>query len=101
MTKASAGKTILVVDDEQDILWPLQEFLVDAELKIQVQTATSGEEALEQLARERIDLVITDIKNAGDQWVGFAGGDQKSFPIHPGHRHERLSYHGVQTGGAA
>lgn len=65
MASKTTMKKILVVDDEEDILWSLKEFLVNDELQAQVITAGSGEEALEKLARERIDLVITDIKMPG------------------------------------
>ncbi|NTV15590.1 MAG: response regulator [Desulfobulbaceae bacterium] len=65
MSNRTTGKKILVVDDEKDILWPLQAFLLDEELRTLVLTAASGEEALVILGREPIDLVITDIKMPG------------------------------------
>lgn len=80
MSMEKAGKKILVVDDEQDILWPLQEFLVDDELETQVMSASSGEEALEKLARERIDLVITDIKMPGISGLDLLVEIKNRFP---------------------
>jgi len=81
MGHETMGKRILVVDDEQDILWPLQEFLLDDELKTQVLTATSGEEALEKLARERVDLVITDIKMPGISGLDLLVEIKNRFPF--------------------
>lgn len=54
-------KTILVVDDEADIRLMMEDLLMD---KYNVMTASDGEEALEIIEenRDRIDLVITDIK---------------------------------------
>jgi CheY-like chemotaxis protein len=80
MATQSAMKKILVVDDEEDILWSLKEFLVNKELKAQVVTAASGEEALEKLARERIDLVITDIKMPGMSGLDLLVEIKNRFP---------------------
>jgi DNA-binding response OmpR family regulator len=50
---------ILVVDDEADVLEALRLILEDAEHDVSM--ATSGEEALEMIARQQPDLVILDI----------------------------------------
>ncbi len=80
MTKKTAVKKILVVDDEEDILWSLKEFLVNKELNAQVITASSGEEALEKLARENVDLVITDIKMPGMSGLDLLVEIKNRFP---------------------
>lgn len=80
MAKKAAVKKILVVDDEADILWSLKEFLVNKELQAQVVTAASGEEALDKLARERIDLVITDIKMPGMSGLDLLVEIKNRFP---------------------
>ncbi|NTV15108.1 MAG: response regulator [Desulfobulbaceae bacterium] len=80
MSSQATGKKILVVDDEKDILWPLQEFLQDEELQTQVLTALSGEEALEILVRERIDLVITDIRMPGISGLDLLVEIKNRFP---------------------
>lgn len=80
MAIKAAVKKILVVDDEADILWSLKEFLVNKELQAQVFTAASGEEALEKLARERIDLVITDIKMPGMSGLDLLVEIKNRFP---------------------
>jgi HD-like signal output (HDOD) protein/ActR/RegA family two-component response regulator len=56
----SANKKILFVDDEVPILKSLNRLFMDTEYE--VFTAGSGEEALEILTDEKIDMVITDMK---------------------------------------
>ncbi|MEN8134993.1 MAG: response regulator [Thermodesulfobacteriota bacterium] len=59
-------KKVLIVDDEEDILWSLQNNLCNESLQVDISAASSGEEALEILSNsEKIDLVITDIKMPG------------------------------------
>ncbi len=54
-------KCILIVDDEQDMLQLLKRSL-EPDLNCRIQTAQSGKEALQILARETFDLVVADIK---------------------------------------
>jgi len=54
---------ILAVDDDASILELVSDVL--AEQDMEVRTATSGEEALELLERERFDLVLLDIMLGG------------------------------------
>lgn len=51
---------VLVVDDERD----LRELLVDAlgDLDVEIASAASGREAIEQAAAQRPDLVVTDLR---------------------------------------
>ena len=56
---ALAGLTVLVVDDERDSLDLVLQVL--SETGARVQAATSGEEALRAIARERPDILISDI----------------------------------------
>jgi putative nucleotidyltransferase with HDIG domain len=58
-----AGEKILVVDDEHMIRNLCSHILTDE--KYQVTTVSSGAEALEELERSPIDLLITDIKMPG------------------------------------
>jgi PAS domain S-box-containing protein len=59
--EASAGRrTILVVDDEAEIRDALAEILAGA--RDRVVTAGSGREALERLAVERYDAILTDVR---------------------------------------
>ncbi|HEY3863186.1 MAG TPA: hybrid sensor histidine kinase/response regulator [Verrucomicrobiae bacterium] len=57
------GQKILVVDDEEDIIGLTVRIL--EHLGYRVQTASDGEAALRQLAKERFDLVISDWKMPG------------------------------------
>lgn len=55
------GKTILIVDDNKDVLAYLNEIMVDCEAKII--TAESGEDAIEICNwAEKIDLILMDIQ---------------------------------------
>ncbi len=58
-------KRILVVDDEEDMLWMLQRKLNKNMTDVEILAARSGEEALEVLATTKVDLVITDINMPG------------------------------------
>jgi len=53
-------RTILVVDDEADIRETLAEILTDA--RHRVVTVSSGREALERMAAEHYDVILTDIR---------------------------------------
>ncbi len=60
---------ILVVDDERDICRAL-EFLLSRE-GYAVDTAQSGEEALERFGKNEYDLVLTDLKMDGMDGIGL------------------------------
>ena len=55
--------SVLVVDDEEPIRNALKKFL--AQQQFEVYTAASGEEALEQLARHKISLMLCDVRMPG------------------------------------
>lgn len=68
-TRAEAGSTpkavmkiVLVVDDEYLIRWSLREGLKD---RFRVLTAGSVAEALDVLAKEPVDAVVTDLRMPG------------------------------------
>jgi predicted regulator of Ras-like GTPase activity (Roadblock/LC7/MglB family)/CheY-like chemotaxis protein len=59
-------KKVLIVDDEEDMIWSLQNNLCNESLQVEIFTASSGEEALEVLKDSgQVDLVVTDIKMPG------------------------------------
>lgn len=59
------GKRILIVDDEESVAFFLAENLVEQEPGYQVETASSGEEALAKMTARPFDLVITDLRMPG------------------------------------
>ena len=58
-------KRVLVVDDEEDMLWMLQRNLNKGMEDVEILAAKSGEEALAILSDTPADLVITDINMPG------------------------------------
>lgn len=58
-------KKILIVDDEEDMVWSLQKNLGTDILDLDIFTARSGEEAIELLRSIPMDLIITDIRMPG------------------------------------
>lgn len=58
-------KKVLIVDDEEDMLWMLQRNLDNGIPNIETFAAQSGNEALDILKETDIDLVITDINMPG------------------------------------
>jgi CheY-like chemotaxis protein len=58
-------KRVLVVDDEEDMLWMLQRNLNKGMEDVEILAAKSGEEALAILSDTQADLVITDINMPG------------------------------------
>jgi len=58
-------KKVLIVDDEEDMIWSLQKNLPNSKLQVETLTASSGEEALETLNHTPVDLIVTDIKMPG------------------------------------
>ena len=65
MKEEDGKKRVLIVDDEEDMIWSLQKNLPNESLQISIITASSGEEALTILEETKIDLVVTDIKMSG------------------------------------
>jgi CheY-like chemotaxis protein len=64
-----AGRSILWVDDRP----ANNKFLIEAfrELRMNVQLALTTEEAIEQLDRERFDVIISDMGRPGDDRAGY------------------------------
>jgi predicted regulator of Ras-like GTPase activity (Roadblock/LC7/MglB family)/DNA-binding response OmpR family regulator len=58
-------KRVLVVDDEEDMLWMLQRNLNKGMAEVEILAAKSGEEALAVLSDKNVNLVITDINMPG------------------------------------
>ncbi|MBX7169870.1 MAG: response regulator [Pyrinomonadaceae bacterium] len=62
MSKTAPIKKVLIVDDEKLFLASLQEGMMEFSEEFEVITALNGEKALEELGRQNIDLVVTDLK---------------------------------------
>lgn len=58
-------KRVLIVDDEEDMLWMLQRNLSKGLKNVEILAAKSGEEALAILSDKSANLVITDINMPG------------------------------------
>jgi Response regulator containing CheY-like receiver, AAA-type ATPase, and DNA-binding domains len=63
--KMPVGKRILIVDDEESVAFFLAENLAEQGPDYQVETASSGEEALAKITAQPFDLVITDLRMSG------------------------------------
>lgn len=69
---------ILVVDDEEIVLHAVKDFL---ELKgFHVQTAENGENALQRIDENEIDLVLSDIKMPGMSGIELLGNIHRQKP---------------------
>lgn len=58
-------RTILIVDDEEDVRETLAQYLVDTMPRVRVRQAASGDQALPILERETVHLLITDFRMPG------------------------------------
>jgi response regulator RpfG family c-di-GMP phosphodiesterase len=75
----SAPVTVLLVDDEENILRALQRLLMDEEFE--VLTATSGEEGLAQLREaENVGLIISDQRMPGMNGAEFLSRSRELAP---------------------
>ncbi len=73
-------KKVLIVDDEEDMIWSLQKNLPNSGLEINIVTASSGEGALAILQKTKIDLIITDIKMPGISGIDLLIAVKKTYP---------------------
>jgi len=81
------NKQILIVDDEPKVAFFLGRSLKLADQECEVNTAKSGEEALEILNRTSVDLLITDLRMPGIsgldliRWVRAASPETRTILI--------------------
>lgn len=73
-------KRVLIVDDEEDMIWSLQKNLPNESLKVVIFTASSGEEALSILEKTKIDLIVTDIRMPGISGIDLLIAVRKQYP---------------------
>src|SRR5580698_9550677 len=91
---------ILVTDDDPQIRALLKEYLAENELRVSL--ASSGEEMSKILNDEAIDLIVLDLRLAGEDGMAIARSlrDQSSIPIVmlTGVRDEADRIMGLETG---
>lgn len=58
-------KSVLIVDDEEDLIWSLSKTLTRADEELEVICAQDGESALQVLARRPVDVVVSDVRMPG------------------------------------
>ena len=73
-------KRVLVVDDEEDMLWMLQRNLNKGMKEVEILAAKSGEEALAILSDKEVNLVITDINMPGISGLDLLVEINNKFP---------------------
>ncbi|MDX2494623.1 MAG: response regulator, partial [Desulfuromusa sp.] len=73
-------KRVLVVDDEEDMLWMLQRNLNKGMQDVEILAAKSGEEALAVLSDQKVNLVITDINMPGISGLDLLVEINNKFP---------------------
>ncbi len=75
--------TILLVDDEQDILESLKELLEAAIPDVDVLTAPSGDRALEILNEHPLTIIVSDYKMPGMNGLDFLREAYRQAPTVP------------------
>jgi two-component system response regulator GlrR len=77
-------KRILIVDDDEAVLFVLRETFSKLKEGYQVVSAKSGREATEQLAKEPCDVMVTDLKMRdvdGVELTEVAGRTSPGMPV--------------------
>ena len=67
----SRRATMLLVDDEADVLESIKRALENVLPTVEVQTASSGRQGLDILRRVRVNLIVTDFKMPGMNGLEF------------------------------
>ncbi len=73
------SKDLLIVDDEIDMLQLLKRSL-EPELECRIETATSGQNALEILSQRSFDLVLADLKMPGMNGLELLERIKQEYP---------------------
>jgi len=74
------AKRILIVDDEQTLVFFLRRGLSEAELNCEVDVVGSGEEALAKLTLDEYQVLITDLKMPGINGLVLASAARSLHP---------------------
>jgi DNA-binding NtrC family response regulator len=73
-------KKVLIVDDEETLTWSLAKSLSKDKDKYEVIIANNGREALAKLEKNKIDLVITDIRMPDINGLDLMVKIKKEYP---------------------
>lgn len=83
LAAAPRPQTVLVVDDERDILDSLSDLFQATLEGVRCLTAPGGAQALEILAREPVDLILSDFKMPGMNGLEFLEKARTAAPQVP------------------
>ncbi|MGE5893401.1 MAG: response regulator [bacterium] len=78
--KEDRTKKLLIVDDEEDMVWSLQKNLRNYSPDTDILAARSGEEALSILQKSAVDLIITDIRMPGISGLDLLLNVRQHYP---------------------
>lgn len=77
---APANRTILLVDDEPDVLRSVADLLEASLSGVHVLQATSGQHGLELLGGQHVDVIIADFRMSGMDGIEFLYIAQQKRP---------------------
>ena len=78
--KIKDKKRILIVDDEEDLTWSISKGLLKDRNTFEVVCANSGKSALNLLAKNKYDLLVTDIRMPGGNGLTLLKKAKDLFP---------------------
>jgi len=61
----SHKKSILIVDDEEDLIWSISKTLTKTDEQLEVICAQDGDAALQVLSERPVDVVVSDVRMPG------------------------------------
>jgi len=73
-------KSILIVDDEEDLTWSISRYLQRNDSLFDVTCVSSGDEALGLLHKTPIDLIISDVRMPGISGLELLGLVNENYP---------------------
>jgi CheY-like chemotaxis protein len=78
-----AGRSILILDDEREVVEGVAEYLEKALPGLRVLRATSGPEALELLKGNKVDLILADYRMPGQSGLEVLVEAARTMPDVP------------------
>ena len=83
MEQAHTSAQLLVVDDEEELLWSVSQRLRKERPAYRVSTATSGHDALDLLARTPFDVLVADLRMPAMSGMDLVIAARSLFPRLP------------------